>query len=387
MPQDKRPKQTIDMLPNSTAQPVPPLELPGPDGPQSDKASQQEPASDQPDGTKRRDAGGFYGYLLAGILGGLVVTGGIYFASTQGIPGLSLTDPDTRRQIYEVRDRIGSLDSSLHAAPQPVSPSANSVTGRLEGLNEVQARLDGIVNASRALQATVQSLSQRLQAVERKNGDAQIKEAIQTEVTGQLAALSQRLASIERDLEALTRAQNERQADARAAALTLALTNLKRAVADGRAFSGELTAVENLSTVKLPVSELTPYKDTGVLSLAELQREFAEISRKAIQSYYRSSSNSVMSEVISRAKAAIQVKPTGSTGDSVEAILGRMETSLKAGDLQAALTEGAALQGPARQEMQAWLAKAQARAVADETLRKTDEELLASLTRAPGRYP
>ena len=162
---------------------------------------------------------------------------------------------------------------------------------------------------------------------------------------------------------------------------------MKRAIVEGRPFSQELAAIENLSGSKLPVSQLAPYKDQGVLSLTELQREFSDASTKAIQAYYRGKGNSIMGEVISRAKAAIQVKPAGSKGDTPEAVLGRMETALKAGNLREALTEGAALEGPAQEEMQAWLGKAQERAVADEALKKTDQELLASLTKAQSRRP
>ncbi len=77
-----------------------------------------------------------------------------------------------------------------------------------------------------------------------------------------------------------------------------------------------------------------------------------------------------MGEVISRARAAIQVKPSGGAGDTVEAIFGRMDSALKAGDLKAALTEAAVLEGPAKEELQAWLDRAQARAAADEAIQE-----------------
>ena len=61
-----------------------------------------------------------------------------------------------------------------------------------------------------------------------------------------------------------------------------------------------------------------------------------------------------------------------------------MSTALKSGDLKTALQQGAALEHPP-QEMIDWFAKAQARAAAEEALRKTDQELLASLTRPASR--
>ncbi len=62
-----------------------------------------------------------------------------------------------------------------------------------------------------------------------------------------------------------------------------------------------------------------------------------------------------------------------------------MESALKLGDVKGALAEADALEGPAKEELQAWLDHAQARAAADEAIRKTDQELLASLTKSPAR--
>ena len=61
-----------------------------------------------------------------------------------------------------------------------------------------------------------------------------------------------------------------------------------------------------------------------------------------------------------------------------------MSTALKSGDLKDALLQGAALQSPP-QEMMNWFEKAQARVAADEAVRKTDQELLAALTKPAGR--
>jgi hypothetical protein len=139
-----------------------------------------------------------------------------------------------------------------------------------------------------------------------------------------------------------------------------------------------------LSVAKLPISQLSPYKDAGVASLSELQAEFVNASQKTIEKYHSSASNGFMGEVLSRAKSAIQIRPADSTGSAVEAIVGRISTALKSGDLKGALSEGAALEDPP-QEMKDWLGKAQARAVADDAVRRTDQELLAALTKATGR--
>jgi hypothetical protein len=248
-----------------------------------------------------------------------------------------------------------------------------------EELSEVRSRLDDLSKATKAEDESVQSLSQKVQALEQKPAPEPEKEAVQAAIASQIAPVTERLAGIERT-------QSERASDARTATITIALTNLKRAVTEGKPFATELTAIESLSSEKLPVSQLAPYKDTGVPSLSQLQREFADTVRNVIVKHYHGKAESFMDEMLSRARGAIQVKPIGGAGDTVEALLGRIEKALKAGDLKNALTESASLEGPAKEELQTWLEHAQARAAADEAVRKTDQDLLASLTKTSATH-
>ncbi len=387
MPDDKRPKPTIDMAAGRISDPASRPLLPGSgaasigDGAPRRASAAQGPA---PAKTQRRGPG-FAGYILAGAIGGMVAAGGAYLASINEISGFSLTGPHTRQRIADLEERTASLESMLRTVSRSAPATAFQPSGPgPEGLNELRSRLDGMVNAARGLDAAVQSLSQKVQALEQHPEGGETKEDLRAEIAAQTAPLQQRLASAERELEVLTRVQAERQADARTASLTLALTNLKRAIADGRPFPAELAAVETLSAVKLPVLQLEPYKDTGIASMAELESGFGEASKKTVEAYYNNKSNSFMGEVLSRAKSAVQIRPADSTGDSVEAILGRMGAAVKAGALKTALLQGASLEHPP-QEMMDWFAKAQARLTADEALRKTDQDLLASLTRPPAR--
>lgn len=381
MPGDKRPKPTIDAtagrVSESDSRPL----LPGAG---SGSAGERKLAAGGPAPAKAQDRGqGFIGYALAGILGGAVAASGMYFASQAGFAGFSLAGSEARKHVAELEDRTASLESAVRAFARQSPGSAHQpASAAPENVNELRARLDGIVGAARGLDQTVQALSLKVEDLEQHPGGGESKEAIRAEIAAQTAPLQQRLTSAERELEMLTRAQNERQADARTASLTLALTNLKRAVAEGRPFATELAAVETMSPTRLPVSLLAQYKDRGVSAMAELQSDFVDASAKTVEAYYANKSNSLMGEMLSRAKSVVQVKPADSSGGSVEAILGRMNTALKAGDLKTALLQGATLPHPPQQMMD-WFAKAQARVAADEAIRKTDQELLASLTKPP----
>ncbi len=348
--------------------------------------------------------GGLLRPLAAGLIGGLLAAGGLYLILAGGGPK---PDQQARVLIKELQDKIKDQQDKIKEQQDKAAQLSETIRAKLaeepvkaaspEELNEVRTRLDEMSKTAKAEEELVQSLSQKLQALEQKPAPQPDKEAVQAEIASQMAPVSERLAGLERTqnekasevterLTGIERTQNERASDARTAAITIALTNLERAVTEGKPFATELTAIESLSSEKLPVSELSPYKDAGVPSLAQLQREFLETVRDAIVQHYHGKAESFLDEVLSRARGAVQVKPVGSTGDTVEAVLGRMEKALKAGDLKGALTESAALEGPAKEELKTWLQHAQARAAADEAVRKTDQELLASLTKASATH-
>jgi hypothetical protein len=321
--------------------------------------------------------GGGSGYALpvaAGVVGGLIGAGLVYFLTA----GPS-TDTEARQVINQLNAKVAEIGEAAKAA---AASSASS-----EQLGEVRKKVDAVAGEAKTADDAARSVTQRVQALEQKADPG--KDAIHAEVASQIAPVATQLTSVASQVAPLSdrvagleKVQGERSADARTAALTIALANLKRAAAEGRPFAAELTAVESLTSSKLPVSELAAYKEKGVASLAELQREFTQVARNVIQKHYHGKSDSVVGEVLSRARAAIQVKPSGGAGETVEAVLGRIESALKTGNLRTALTEAASIEGPAKEELQAWLDRAKARAAADEALQKTETELLASLSKS-----
>ncbi len=323
--------------------------------------------------------GGILIPLAAGVIGGLVGAGAVYLLSM----GPS-EDNEARQVVNQLNTKVAELTEAVNAK------AASSSAASVEQVSQVRSLLNTVASSAKATDEAVQSLTQKVQSLEQKPAAEPAKEAIQAEiaaqvgpVAAQIAPLASQIAPLADRIAILERAQGERVSDARTAGLTLALANLKRAVAEGRPFAADLAALESLTSAKLPVSDLEPYKDQGVPSLHELQRDLDDASRGVIQKHYQGKGDSLVSEVISRARAVVQVKPAGGAGDSVEAILGRMESALKASDLKGALKEAASLEGPAKGELQAWLKRAEARAAADEAIRKTDSELLASLAKSP----
>ncbi len=320
--------------------------------------------------------GGLLRPLAAGLIGGLVGAGAVYFLS-------SGADNDARQFINQLNSKVAELSDAINAK------AASSGVASVEQLSEVRSRIDTIASSAKTAEEGVRTLTQKVEALEQKPSADSAKEAIHADIAAQIAPVASQIAPLAAQIAplsdrvaAIEALQNERVSDARTAALTIALTNLRRVISEGRPFATELSAVESLSPSKLPVSDLAANKDKGVASLAELQRGFADVSRAVISKHYSGKSDSILGEVLARARAAVQVRPAGGGGDTIEAKLGRIEAALKAGDLKGALTEAQTIEGPAKDELQPWLDRAEARAAADEAVRKTDTELLASLSKA-----
>jgi hypothetical protein len=397
MPDEKRPRPRIKMTAEPDDTPVEPSIAPSAYGRASGQSPRPRPTViDQPPEAQPASLSALLRPLAAGLVGGLLGGGILSLILSGGSPA---PDEQARHSIKELQDKIREQQDKTAQLSDTirVKLAAPVKTASPDDLNEVRSRLDNLLKAAKAEDDSVQSLSQKVRALEQKPVPQPEKAAVQAEIASQMAPVAERLAGIERSqnekasevtqrLAGIERSQSERASDARTAAATIALTNLKRAVSDGKPFAAELTAIESLSSEKLPISQLAPYKDTGVPSLSQLQREFADIVHDVIVKHYHGKAESFMDEVLSRARGAIQVTPTGSAGDTVEAVLGRMESALKAGDVKGALTESAGLEGPAKEELQTWLGHAQARATADEAVRKTDQELLASLTKTSATH-
>ena len=85
--------------------------------------------------------------------------------------------------------------------------------------------------------------------------------------------------------------------------------------------------------------------------------------------------------MMASAKSAISIRRIGAdaTGDEPAAVLARAEAALNQGDLAAAIKEVESLPAPSRDAFAGWLADAQARASANDTLSKLESTVLVSL--------
>ena len=212
--------------------------------------------------------------LAAGLIGGLLGGGLLALLLAGGGPK---PDDQARLQIKELQDKIREQQDKTAQLSDTVRVklAAPVKAASPEELDDVRSRIDDLSKATKAEDKSVQSLSQKVQALEQKPAPQTDKEAVQAEIASQMAPVTERLTGLEHTqnekasevadrLAGIERSQSEKASDGRAAAVAIALKNLERAVTEGKPFATELNAIEELSSEKLPVSELASYKETGV---------------------------------------------------------------------------------------------------------------------------
>lgn len=303
----------------------------------------------------------FATHSMAGALGGIIaLILGYFIYSGNENPALSPKDIQTlRSEITATDQRITSLQQALDGAITKTS-QLESISSETTGLNETMA-----------------ALTDRIAAIESRPGIAGVTE--QT-VQQSLDPLTLRLAKIEENIDRLTKAQSEIKGNNKGAALALALYNLRRAANEGKPFATELQTIAEMSPVPLDLTGLEKHRDSGVASPEQLASGFDKAANAALDAENKPSDGSLTSELWSKAKSFVRVRRKGDVpGNTTGAILARIEHRLQTGDLRAALSQTAQLEGPAAEAMAAWRAKLEAKVAAEEALSDIEAKLLSAL--------
>jgi hypothetical protein len=301
-------------------------------------------------------AGGFLGNLTAAVIGAVLALAGAYFF----VPARDDGREEMGRALASALQRLAAVENATRSA------------GGDGGAGE--ARMRGVMEQTAALRQEFAALNGRMQALESRPATAASPspEALQQS----LQPVSSKLGELENRLASLAKAQDDLRASTGTAALTMAVQNLRRAVADGKPFASELKTLASLTPEPLDAAPLEARRASGLPSLASLQRDFDLSAKAAIDAARPNGDGTLTGDLLARARSLVRVRPTGDIpGDGPEAILARAENRLDSGDLPAAIRETGQLAGPAAQAMNPWLTEAKARVAADEALAKIEAKL------------
>lgn len=254
--------------------------------------------------------------IAAGICGGIValaLAGSMQYA---GYLPAATSAPNVSAELAALRQQVEAIN-------QPPGPAVDP---------ELQTRLQALEAA--LAQGTDSATAERLSTMEQEL--AAMRSAAESgtaDSTGQLEQLRTRLDAAETKL-------NEPGEDA-AAARAIAAAALKAAIDRGNSFTPELDTFAAVAPDDPSLAQLQPFSETGVPSRAQLAERFSQTANAILEAVDRPDpEQSVAERLMSSALSVVKVRRTGDVeGDAPDALVARMDSALKSGDLQAASAE------------------------------------------------
>lgn len=300
-------------------------------------------------------------------------------------------------KLNEVRKGlIIELEARLAAASE-ASEKARTGTERLDrelaSLKTDAARLGQNLEVQKSegerIAATVQVVQQEsAKLTSSLNGlksavDTQLSTVLRpADVAQAVSPVTDKLTLLENSLAAVVKSEDERKVSAERIVVTLELANLKRALERGQGYANELAEVRKAAAGKVDLAVLDRYQASGVKTLPDLQRELGPMITAAIDADTVIMEGSVMDRLLAGAKSAVRVRKTNhAPGDkSAEAVMARIETAVKDGQLGDVLTLAKDLPSRAAVPVQDWLANVEARHAVDDAIAAVEKALKATLT-------
>ncbi len=260
-----------------------------------------------------------------------------------------------------------------------VKSQAAATTQKLDTL---RSDADRLTTAVQGIRDTTNEVKTALDAV-KSDVEAKFKASAKpADVASAIAPVAGKIATLEQNVQAVVKSEEDRKLSAERILLSLELNNLKRVVDRGQKYAAELGEIKKAAGSKLDLSVLDRYKDTGIATLADLTREFAPVSNAIIDSQSDKGDGSVVGRVIASARSVIAVRKINyeSNDKSAEAVVGRIEAALRDGNIATVLEEAKNIPPKAANAAQGWLVKVEARGAVDRAIANLESSLKSSLT-------
>ncbi|MFV2051254.1 COG4223 family protein [Aliiroseovarius sp. YM-037] len=309
--------------------------------------------------------GGFFPLLLGGVVAAGAGFGVSQYLSDEWPFGAGQGDETATLQaaVDEQAEQIDALTLAVEAASDSSSVDA--------GFADVQQTLETLRSETtekvETLSTRLQGFEERLNEVEKRPisegaaGSAALA-AYERELEAMRAALEEQRAQIEGISESATAQIASAEGTANAATARAAMSRVHSALTTGGSFADALEDVRASVNVDIP-EVLAANADSGVPTLADLQRSFPDAARAAIEAEAEAG---VLDGSTSRIGAFLQSQLGARSlspreGADADAVLSRAEAALRDGQLETALAEVETLQEVSRAEMADWIDAAKTR--------------------------
>lgn len=292
-------------------------------------------------------------------------------------------------QITQLRKAVTAEVDSRLSQSTDAAQAARAGTQRLDrelasvknDAAQISQRVDGLKAQGDRLETLMQGLREATTALKAEIGREMANVARAADVSTAISPLTSKLSALEQNVEGVVRNEDERRQNVERIVTALELGNLKRTIERGVGFGTELAEVRRVAGPKIDLSVLERYRERGVPSLGEMEREFKAIAFAIIDADRQPADAHWTEKLIASAKSVVRIRKVDQDADdkTVEGAVARMEQSLKAGRLADVVAEAAKLSPQARAPAKAWLDKLEGRVAVERAISAVEQDLKASL--------
>ncbi len=286
-----------------------------------------------------------------------------------------------------VNDEIETRLSAVSEASEAAKSGTQRIDRELAALKAEEAqsttRLNSLKVENNRTSTSLQKMQDELAEL-KTNLDAKLNSfAKPADVSSAVTPLSDRLVTLENNVQSIIKSEYDRKVIAERIVLSLELGNLKRAIDRGQSYASELAEARKLSGGKVDLAPLERFEDKGVPTLAELRQDFKTVAFKMIDAETEPAEGSIVDRLLAGARSVVRMRKIshGPDDTSVEAVVGRMEIALNEDRLGEVLDEAKSLPPPSADAAKNFLAKVKARNAVDKALAAVEMQLKASLSR------
>jgi hypothetical protein len=290
----------------------------------------------------RSNGTGRSGQVLAGAIGGLIVLLLALALQWLVLDPMRAGSAAQDQQLMALSQEISTLEQALAQMEEEIAAAGSG-----EGLTALEERVGALEGdgASADVEAGLADLVARLESVEAER-----------------QALTERVAALEEEIADRSAEESINQA--------FAAARLKSAIDRGGAFAPALQAFAAVAPDHPAVAALDDFAETGVPTRDQLADRFPDVAQEMLTAVHAGAADDGMIDrLMASARSVVTVRPTGAVeGESVEAIIARMEAAIGEGDLAAAIAEWESLPETAKAASEDYAADLRARAEADTIL-------------------
>jgi uroporphyrinogen-III synthase len=296
---------------------------------------------------------------LAGLVGGVVGAGLVMLASSRATP------PMTVEQIAELRGRIDTLQAGAAALDRKAGAASEAAAKAAADAQGALARASELAGAQAPEAGAVAGLGEQ----------AQRAEAAATELGQRLDQALARIGSV----ETLAKAAGAPSAQAMAAARIVLAERIQGAIASGKPFAGDITALTKGGGAAEQIAALNVVATSGAPTRDALLEQFRG-HRTLFAREVTPASGDWQDRLLGLASRIVTIRPIGDTGANDPATLPiRLENAIAGGNIVAAAALWGQLPEPARRASADFGSNLQKRAAADAAIAKIAQDAVAAL--------